>query len=114
MNKIADQTEQVVSNIENYERRWHIYKITLLIFIAVIVSLSIVKVYTIARDIKQTQMNQQEATQEARKANVLKLQQLTDYVKCLSLARFDNPELVSPNVTKDEVSAALDKCAKEQ
>lgn len=38
-------------------------------------------------------------------------QENQNYVKCLSLLRFDNPEL-GPQSTRDQVEVALDSCAK--
>lgn len=45
------------------------------------------------------------------KQNKDRQDQLTGYIKCIFLARFDHPELASPKVTKQQVAKALDECA---
>lgn len=34
------------------------------------------------------------------------------YLNCIFLAKFDYPEAVSPNATREQVENALDKCSK--
>lgn len=56
----------------------------------------------------------QQQSQKARSTNIARQDSLKNYIKCLSLLRFDSPELTQPNVTRQQVSAALDKCASKE
>lgn len=99
-----------------------IYRSALMILVlvcAVSMVIGVRRVFVVSskidRNIEQTQSiinSNQASALTARKANVQRQEDLKNYVKCITLARFDNPELVSPTVTKQQVSDALDKCAK--
>lgn len=65
----------------------------------------------ISLQVKQLIVENQRSTLQARQANVERQQDLQNYVKCLTLLRFDNPEL-GPQSTRSQVESALDKCAK--
>lgn len=105
-----------------------LYRATLLILVLIItlaVLIGVRKVFEVGNKIdlnvqntRQIIIDKEKGTLEARKANVqrqedLKINQenLKGYVKCITLARFDYPELISPTVTKQQVSDALDRCA---
>lgn len=115
---VNEATKTYDKKITFYDR---LYRWSLLILAVVSTTAIIVGVWKVFKvgnqlddNIRRTQsiiMTNQSSTVEARKANVKRQENIKNYVKCITLARFDNPELVSPTVTKQQVSDALDKCA---
>lgn len=93
---------------------WLFVSVILILAAVVIGVVGIYKQTAISKSIQATQDAQVASTVEARKANAARQQQLADYIKCLSVARFDHPEILKPTVTKEQVVKILDDCAKEQ
>lgn len=57
--------------------------------------------------------NNQKSTLEARGANVQRQVELKNYIKCILLIRYDNPNLTATSPRAD-TELALDRCAKVQ
>lgn len=70
------------------------------------------KIDTNVQNTQQIIQSNQRSALEARKLNLQRQEDLKGYIKCILLAHFDHPELASPDATKQQVSDALDRCAK--
>lgn len=97
------------------------YKLVLITasFIGIIIGVRQVFVVgnKIDENVQQTQqiiINNQKSTLEARKANMERQENLKNYIKCIFLAKFDDPAAALPTATRQQVSNALDNCAKVQ
>lgn len=89
-----------------------IYRTSLILLVALAVSIQIssnIKINSTAQAIKKQQELTDAATKEARKANIARQQGIEDYIKCLSILRFDVP--AEELKTREGAIKALDSCA---
>lgn len=94
-----DLEKEVVNKRIHFWNRMYRLSLILLILVAIGIQLSV-------------NAQNKKATLDARAANAQRQQGLKDYIKCLSLLRFDyTPEQLT---TKNDVSKALDSCAAKQ
>lgn len=99
--------ERLLKTLDKRDKIGRGLELILVLFVLIINMYGLYQIQNIIK-INQT------AAVEARKQNVARQDELKGYVKCLSLLRFDHPELLNPDVTREQVSKALDECAKVQ
>lgn len=120
---ILDEHEAIQHSPE-FNKRIHfwntVYRVSLItlsliiastvIFTARKVDDTIQEIKKTQEEIKKTQEAQIASTLEARAANQARQDNFEDYIKCLSLLRFENPKSIK---TRAGVLKALNKCAAE-
>lgn len=105
MNIPTPPSEKLIHKIDARDRLMRVLEVVALL---IIMGINIFGLFQIESIIKTDQAG----TVAARQANKDRQQQITDYIKCLVLLRYDAPTL-GPQSTRAETEAALDKCAQQ-
>lgn len=114
-------TTEYEKKIKFYDKVIQGYKLLLITATFILIVVGVRQVFVVGHKIdinvqntQQIIQDNQRSTLEARKANIARQSQQTDYIKCIVLITYDHPEYLTTRPTRDQISAALDNCAKVQ
>lgn len=112
MTEDIGNSEKLLKRIDNRDRLLKTVTIAALLVLMSASFINQIRLNDNQQALQKVINDNQQSTLQARQSNVSRQDEIKADIKCIFLARFDNPAAASPSATRAQVESALDKCAK--